>query len=118
MAGNIVDLAMRRTPVTYTVTITQHFDGTVECFVQDVSDDERSQNAVTDALLRVAELRLNRRVGHAADDMLAIMLANIDHAMGCTEAMPAVFKVNPYELGTWADAVAQYEAARFPSTEE
>lgn len=112
--ADIIDLARHQTPVRYTVEITQHFDGTVEAFVRDVSDDERSQDAVTDALRRVVEARLDRRVGHAADDMLAIMLANIDHAMSCTEDEHAVFKVGPQELATWADAVAKYEDARFP----
>lgn len=112
--ADIIDLARHQTPVRYTVEITQHFDGTVEAFVRDVSDDERSQDAVTDALRRVVEVRLYRRVGHAADDMLSIMLANIDHAMSCTDENPAIFKVGPQELASWADAVAKYEDARFP----
>lgn len=112
--ADIINLAGHQTPVRYTVEITQHYDGTVEAFVRDVSDDERSQNAVTDALSRVVEARLMRRVGHAGDAMLAIMLANIDHAMDCTEDKPATFNVGPQELATWADAVAEYEEARFP----
>lgn len=116
--ADIINLASHQTPVRYTVEITQHYDGTVEAYVRDVSDDERSQNAVTDALLRVVEARLGRRVGHAGDGMLAIMLANIDMAMSCTEEEPAIFKIYPDEVASWADAVAEYEEVRFPIHEE
>lgn len=113
--SQIIDLADRRPPVTYTVTITHHWDGTIETMVQDVADDERSRAAVGDALKRAAEQYLNKRLGAAGDAMLAVMLANIDHAMGATHEQPAVFKVTPDELGTWADAVQEYETARFPA---
>ena len=117
MTDNIIELSKCQAPVTYTVTITQHYDGVVEATVHDVADDDRSRAAVTDALRRVVEARLQRQVGHAADDMLAIMLANIDHAMGCSKDTPAVFRVGPDELTTWADSVVKYETARFPMTE-
>lgn len=51
----------------------------------------------------------------AADGLLAIMLANIDHAMGCTDLFPAVFNVMPSELVAWANAVEAYESERFKS---
>lgn len=117
MTDNIIELSKRQAPVTYTVTITQHYDGTIEAFIHDVADDDRSRAAVTSALRRVVEARLQQQVGHAADDMLAIMLANIDHAMGCSDDAPAVFNVGPGELSTWADAVMKYETARFPVTD-
>jgi hypothetical protein len=115
--SDVITLSDRRQAVTYTVTITHHWDGTVECFVHDVSDDERSRASVGDALARVAETYLNRRLAAAGDDMHAIMLANIDHAMSCSEDSPAVFMVTPSELAAWADAVADYEAVRFPIEE-
>ena len=52
---SVIDLGKHRAPVTYTVTITHHWDDTLEVFVQDVSDDERSRAAVADALRRAAE---------------------------------------------------------------
>lgn len=116
--SDVITLSDRRQAVTYTVTITQHWDGTIESFVHDVSDDERSRASVGDALARVAETYLNRRLSAAGDDMLAIMLANIDHAMSCSEESPAIFKITPSELAAWADAVAKYETVRFPLEED
>ena len=114
MSDHILELANRRSPTTYTVTITHHWDGTIESYVHDVADDQRSRDAVAYALRRVAETYLNKQVGASGDDMLAIMLANIDHAMSCTDETPAVFRVGPAELAAWADAVQKYEEARFP----
>jgi hypothetical protein len=114
---DVINLSGRRQPVTYTVTITHHWDGTIETFVHDVSDDERSRASVGDVLVRVAETYLNKRLHGAGDDMLAIMLANIDHSMSCTEETPAILRVTPSELAAWADAVAKYEAVRFPINE-
>jgi len=51
----IIDLSARRKPVTYTVTITHHWDDTLDVFVADVADDERSRAAVADALMRAAK---------------------------------------------------------------
>lgn len=56
--AEIVELADRRPPVTYTVTITQHWDGRMEIFVQDVADDERSRAAVGEAMQRAAAVFL------------------------------------------------------------
>lgn len=53
--GDVIDMTNHRHPVTYTVTITEHWDGTLEVFVADVSDDDRSRAAVGDALRRAAE---------------------------------------------------------------
>ena len=50
----IVHLGDHRRPVNYTVSITQHFDGRIECWVADMADDERSRNAVMECLERVA----------------------------------------------------------------
>jgi hypothetical protein len=53
--ADVVDLSKRRQPVTYTVTITHHWDDTLEVFVADVADDPRSRASVADALSRAAE---------------------------------------------------------------
>lgn len=50
----------------------------------------------------------------AGDDMLAMMLALIDSAMGCSDEAPTIVKITPRELASWADAVQKYEEARFP----
>jgi hypothetical protein len=117
MSAEIVEISKRREPVTYTVTLTHHWDDTVEVFVHDVADDDRSRAAVGDALARAAEAFMNRRIGAAADAMHAIMLANIDSAMGCTDAAPSVMRIAPAELASWADAVQSYESARWPLKE-
>lgn len=52
--SELIDLADHRPPVCYTVRLAQHWDGRLEIFVEDVSDDERSRKAVADALRRAA----------------------------------------------------------------
>jgi len=52
--SEVINLQARRVPVTYTVTITHHWDDTLEVFVEDVADDPRSRAAVGDALSRAA----------------------------------------------------------------
>ena len=52
---SVIDLWKHRAPVTYTVTITHHWDDTLEVFVQDVADDARSRASVADALRRAAD---------------------------------------------------------------
>lgn len=51
---SVIDLASRRSPVTYTVRITHHWDDTLEIFVEDLASDERSRQSVADALTRAA----------------------------------------------------------------
>jgi len=51
----VIDLAKKRQPVTYTLVITHHWDGTFEFTVLDVADDERSQESVGYALKKAAE---------------------------------------------------------------
>lgn len=57
---SVINLADRRQPVSYTVRITQHWDGSLEVFVEDVADDERSRQSVADALARAASAFANR----------------------------------------------------------
>jgi hypothetical protein len=60
VTDNIVNLADKRQPVTYTVAITHHWDGTIEAWVEDVSDSPRSEQAVWDALKSIVELKFGR----------------------------------------------------------
>lgn len=55
MENNVVNLADKRQPVNYTIRIRHHWDDTIEVFVEDVSDDDRSRRAVSDALQRAAD---------------------------------------------------------------
>jgi hypothetical protein len=55
MTANVVRLNDKRDPVLYSVHITQHWDGGVDVFVQDVADDEQSRKAVAYALRRAAD---------------------------------------------------------------
>ncbi len=57
---SVINLADRRQPVSYTVRITHNWDGSLEVFVEDVADDERSRQSVADALARAASVFANR----------------------------------------------------------
>ena len=50
----VIDLSMKRQPVTYTLVITHHWDGHFEFTVLDVADDERSRESVGYALKQAA----------------------------------------------------------------
>lgn len=54
--GNVVSLASRRQPVTYTVRLRQDYEGGLAVWVEGVADDERSREAVADALRRAADM--------------------------------------------------------------
>lgn len=56
MENNIVNLADKRQPVDYTIRIRHHWDDSLEVFVEDVSDDDRSKSAVADTLERAAQV--------------------------------------------------------------
>jgi hypothetical protein len=53
---SVIDLNAKRPPVYYTVNITHHWDDTLEVFVEDVADDDRSRASVADALRRASEM--------------------------------------------------------------
>lgn len=53
--AEIIDLSNRRVSVTYTVTITHHWNDTLEAFVEGVSDDPRSTHSIGQALRRLGE---------------------------------------------------------------
>jgi hypothetical protein len=57
---NLSDRRPPRQPVSYTVRITHHWDDSLEVFVEDVTDDERSRQSVADALARAARVFANR----------------------------------------------------------
>lgn len=52
----IIDLADKRQPVCYTVRLRQHWNGALEVFVEDIADDERSRQAVADALALASKM--------------------------------------------------------------
>lgn len=80
--SEVIDLSDRRPPVTYTVTITHHWDDRLEVFVADVSDDERSRDSVGDALLRAAGMFFDVRKRQESAEV-ARLLRGISAAMGC-----------------------------------
>lgn len=59
--ADIVELAHKRPPVCYTVRLVQHWDGRLEVHVEDLADDDRSRQAVADALDRAAEMLASER---------------------------------------------------------
>lgn len=56
MSNNIVDLAAKRASVDYTIRIQHHWNDSLEVFVEDVSDDERSRRAVADTVERASRI--------------------------------------------------------------
>jgi hypothetical protein len=46
----VIELSTKRAPVSYTVHVTQGWDGSLSLYVEDVQDDPRSRWAVADAL--------------------------------------------------------------------
>lgn len=99
--SKIIDLQARRAPVTYTIHITHHWDDSFDVFVEGVSDDARSQQAINHAIARIAERRMTEQHIHAA------MLARIDALMG------AAREPELGELSRLANVCQQYEELRF-----
>lgn len=60
---NVVDLNARRAPVTYTLTISHHWDGKIEVWVEGVSDSERSQESIWYALKRFIDSKFEEGFG-------------------------------------------------------
>jgi hypothetical protein len=52
----IIELSDHRSPVVYSVTITEGWDGYFSVEVHDVQDDPRSRFAVADSLSRASDL--------------------------------------------------------------
>mgnify|MGYP000255225035 CR=1 FL=1 len=67
MTNNIIDLNAKRAPVTYTLTISHHWDGTIEIWVEGVTDSDRSQESVWYALKRFVDSKFKPE-NHESDD--------------------------------------------------
>lgn len=105
--STVVDLSGRCPPVTYSVTIAHHFDGTLEVFVSGVSGDERSRASVGVALARAAGA-FDAWPLAEADEMNRALLLRIDALMGAAPNTPEAA-----ELSRLATVVQAYEAKRF-----
>ena len=53
---NVLNFGDRKRPTNYTVHITQHYDGRMEFWFEDVADDDRSREAIADAMETGAKL--------------------------------------------------------------
>ena len=58
--SEIIDLGARRKPVTYIVTITHDWDGTMSMLVDGVTDDARSRYSVGYAMARLGTLAMEQ----------------------------------------------------------
>lgn len=103
----IYELNERRRPVSYTIRLTHHWDGTIEVFVKDVAGDDRSRASVGYALLRGAQSFNVFPSG--ADALYRIALRRVDALISAEEGTPELA-----ELSELASAVAEYESFRFP----
>ena len=101
--SDIVRLADKRPPVTYTVTITHHWDGRMEFFVEGVSEDTRSQRSVADAMQRFGGFQA------AADALHSEILNN-----HINKLMNASSPKDIATLNRLATIVEAYETVRFP----
>lgn len=102
MSDNIVPLAKRQKPVSYTIDVTHHFDGSVEVFVRDVSDDPRSRDAVMQTIISWAAKHMKAEHIHRA------MLDRIDVLMDAKAGTPEAT-----ELSDLAAACEAYETKCF-----
>jgi len=105
MSDNIVPLARKQKPISYTIEVTHHFDGTVEVFVRDVSDDDRSREAVMETIISWATKHMKAHHIHRA------MLDRIDALMDAKEGEDLE------ELSNLATACQAYEEEVFFSQE-
>lgn len=94
----VVDLNSKRPPVTYTVHLTHHWDGNVEAFVENVSDDEQSQRSVREVLIRWAMKHMTADHIHFTllDRIDALMSAEAD-TPECTELRILAAACEAYE---------------------
>jgi hypothetical protein len=101
MTDNVIPLDTKRKPVSYTIDVTHHYDGTVEVFVRDVSDDPKSRETVMDTIISWASKHMQ------ADHIHRAMLDRIDTLMDVKEG-PEL-----RELSELATACEAYEAEIF-----
>ena len=98
MTDKIVSLDDKRKPVSYTIDVTHHYDGTVEFFVRDVSDDPRSREVVMNTIISWASKHMKAEHIHRA------MLNRIDALMDAESGTPEAS-----ELSDLATACEAYE---------
>lgn len=101
MTDNIIPLASKQKPVSYTIDVTHHFDGTVEVFVRDVSDDARTKEVVMETIIKWATKHMKAHHIHRA------MLDRIDLLMDATASDDL------QELSELASACQAYEEEVF-----
>jgi hypothetical protein len=101
---DVVDLANRRPPVVYTVTVCHHWNGQIEAKVEGVSDDPRSQESVADAFAKVAALYMR------GEHINTVLLARIDKLMDAKSGTPEAA-----ELSALADACRAIEQWLVPT---
>jgi hypothetical protein len=102
MSDKVVSLDAKRKPVSYTIDVTHHYDGTVEVFVRDVSDDPQSREVVMNTIISWAAKYMKAEHIHRA------MLNRIDALMDAEGGTPEV-----RELSDLATACEAYEKERF-----
>jgi hypothetical protein len=88
--------------VTYTIEVTHHYDGTIEVFVRDVSDDPRSRDVVMSTIISWASKHMKAEHIHRA------LLNRIDALMDAEAGTP-----EGSELSNLATACQAYEEACF-----
>ena len=98
MNDGVITLNDRRKPVSYTIDVTHHYDGTVEVFVRDVSDDPRSREVVMNTIISWATKHMKAEHIHRA------MLTRIDALMDAEKGTP-----EGSELSDLATACESYE---------
>jgi hypothetical protein len=101
MTDNVIPLAKKQKPVSYKIDVTHHFDGTVEVFVSDISDDDRSREVVMETIISWATKHMKEHHIHRA------MLDRIDALMGAESGEEL------QELSNLAAACEAYEAEFF-----
>ena len=104
--SEIFDLSRKRRPVTYTVYVTQYWNGAVETFVADVSDSERSRASVADAMARAFAAWFTPQNAHA------LLLGMVDRMMDRPEGEPP-----PDHMGAVDDAARALESSLYPDGE-
>lgn len=95
---DIVGLNSKRRPVSYTIDVTHHYDGTIEVFVRNVSDDPRSRDSVMNTIISWASKHMKAEHIHRA------MLNRIDALMDARAGTPEM-----QELSDLATACEAYE---------
>jgi hypothetical protein len=97
---SLISLDAKRKPVRYTIDVTHYYDGIIEVFVRDVSDDPRSCEIVMSTIISWAAKHMKAEHIHRA------MLNRIDTLMNAEAGTP-----EGSELSDLATACQAYEDA-------